>query len=133
MAEAAGILLAVIPICMTVVEKYSEVAKLIHRFRKYDEQAEYVSQAISIHNSIYRNAIRILLGSIVSEDEAHRMLSDSAHSLWQDSRLDLEICARLGDSLEAFIDAGLAIKEKLSALGRFSHNCQDKISKAKVS
>lgn len=132
MAEAAGIVLAVFPICITVVDKYTEVARLIQRFRKHDEEAAYVSQTISIHKSIYKNAIRILLDSIVSEDEAHQMLSDPVHSLWQSPQLDLDICARLGDSRDAFVHAGSAIKDKLAALERFGHDCRSHVSKIKV-
>ena len=131
MAEAAGFVLAAVPICIGVVEKYSEVARLLRRFRKYDEQATYVSQAIGIHKSIYRNTIRILLGSIVSEDESHQMLADPAHPLWKDAYIDDEIAARLSDSRDAFIDAGSAIMDKLTALEKFCYECHDQVSRAK--
>lgn len=132
MAEAAGFVLAAIPICVGVAEKYTEVARLLQRFRKYDEQATYVSQAIGIHKSIYRNTIRILLGSIVSEDESHQMLSDPAHVLWKDAQISIEIGARLSDSRDAFIDAASAIKDKLAALEKFGLECHSLVSKTKV-
>jgi hypothetical protein len=81
MAEVAGFVLAALPIYIGVVEKYSEVARLLQKFRKYDEQATYISQAIGIHKSIYKNTIRILLDSIVSEDESHQMLADPTLAL----------------------------------------------------
>ena len=118
MAEAAGIVLAVIPICVTVVEKYTQIAKLVQKIRKYEKYAGYVSQAMNIHSAIYKNAIRILLSSIVSEDEARVMISDPEHSLWRDPQLDREICDRLNDSRDAFIDAGSAIQDKLAEFRR---------------
>lgn len=132
MADIAGVALAVIPICVTVVEKYHKVAKLVKRFRKYDEQVGYISQAINIHKSIYKNALQILLESILSEDEVHHLLTTPEQRLCSDPQLELELNDRLGDSKDSFVDAISAIKDKLSILENLGRDCQSQVTEVKV-
>ena len=116
MAEAAGFVLAVVPMIISTCEHYGEAARGIQRYRHANKGAEDLTMMLEIQEAIFRSANVRLLASCVGEDEARLMLGDFNHPGWKESESIADYWARLGESQRAFTHSIKLINEHLANL-----------------
>ena len=120
MAEAAGFVLAVLPLLISAAESYRQCIQPIERFLRFNSHVRRFQTDFNVQKTIFRNQCRILLKDVVENEVATRMLQDVAHPSWQDQGLDDELSNQLQDSKEALIAILYRIAAILEDLGDWS-------------
>ena len=120
MAEAAGFVLAVLPLLVSAAESYRKCIQPIERFLRFDSHVRRFQIDFSVQKTIFRNQCLILLKEVVENEIATRMLQDATHPSWQDRDLDDELSNQLEDSKEALIAILYSIESILKDLEKWS-------------
>lgn len=102
--EIAGVALAILPILISAAEHYTTITRPISRFSKFSPEVNRYRTQLNTHSTIFRAECQLLLGHVVRDGEATKMLKSSSHPLWQDPDVNGALEKLLGDSKEALIN-----------------------------
>jgi len=116
MAEAVGLVLAVLPLVISALEHYSKAASKVSRFRRYDNEISKLSTRLRVQRAIFTNANRRLLTACVSPKEAVTMLEDPDHPVWTEENTERLLIEQLGDNRGAFVESITLISGQLCNL-----------------
>ena len=115
MAEAVGIVLALVPLVVSCCKDYGKVARLVGGFKKYTKSVRTHVSVLHIQQTIYLNANERLLGQCLNDvDQARRMLADPDDSDWRDPEVCSLYVERLADARQAFEDSIALISDELA-------------------
>lgn len=116
MAEAAALVLAVLPLIISAAEHYSDASHAFTRYQRFAPEVSNLSTVLRAQRAIFTSANRRLLASCVGQDQAKHMLDDSKHPGWTDEDTEILVIERLSDSRRTFIDLIGLIDSTLSYL-----------------
>jgi hypothetical protein len=105
-AEAAGLILAVLPLIMHTVDSYVQGVQTLKRFRtrRYREELEDYKLRIETQQTEFLNTLELLFDGIVDrEDEIRDLITNPKGQLWTDSTIDTKLRKRLAHSYEVYI------------------------------
>ncbi|MCJ1436556.1 hypothetical protein MMC27_005935 [Xylographa pallens] len=103
MAEAVGLVLAVLPLLISACEHYEDCLQPFVRYRHFATKLDRFQQKLKIQRTVFRNECRILLESIVEHEIAVRMLDDKNHESWHDQGLDSKLVQQLDSSKDTCV------------------------------
>ena len=117
MAEVVGIVLAIAPLVISVIENYENTVKCVRAFKGYTSLISTHLRTLNVQQTIFRKANeRLLSPSIVDEDHARQMLANPKHPSWEDDAVATLYRERLGDAEIAFGNAIELICESLERI-----------------
>lgn len=94
--EAAGFILAAIPLVISFVEHYAESVRTINRWRKYDRELKSLCRRLRSEEELFRNTCELLLRDIVSsEQELETLVWNPAGLEWSDPDLERRLQKKL--------------------------------------
>lgn len=121
MAEAAGLVLAVLPILIHAAEHYNEVFRPFQRYKNCAKEVKQFHQLFTIQKDIFRNQCRLLLAAVTEYEVASSMLNGLDHPLWSDQKLDDQLLQLLGESQDSSITTIQLIQDELRSV---ENECQ---------
>jgi hypothetical protein len=127
MPDPITLILAVLPLILTVAEHFEKAAVLFSRHRMLVSEAANIASTLKIQRVIFRAANRRLLGRCVGEELAAQMLDNGRHPLWADKTIELHLRQRLGDSLGATTEAVKLIEDQLQRLDRHRQKLEERL------
>jgi hypothetical protein len=105
-AEAAGLILAVLPLVMHTVDSYVQGVQTLKRFhtRRYREELEDYKLRIDTQRTEFLNTLELLFDGIVDrEDELRDLITNPKGQLWTESTIEAKLRKRLAHSYEVYI------------------------------
>jgi hypothetical protein len=105
-AEAAGLILAVLPLVMHTVDSYVQGVQTLKRFRtrRYREELEDYKLRVDTQRTEFLNTLELLFDGIVDrEDEVRDLITDPKGQLWAESTIETKLRRRLAHSYEVYI------------------------------
>lgn len=120
--EAAGFILAAIPLVISFVEHYAEGVRTINRWRKYARELKSLCRRLRSEEELFRNMCELLLRDIVSsEQELETLVSSPAGLGWSDPDLERRLQEKLSarsyavyrEVVEEMLDIVNAIKDRM--------------------
>jgi hypothetical protein len=125
--EAAGFVLAVIPLVISFLEHYADGVRTIDRWRKYDRELKSLSRRLRSQEQLFRNSCELLLQRIVDSDELlQALISNPLGEQWEKENLNLILQEKLPSSCAGCMEVVEDIKDTLNEfkerLGLDEHN-----------
>ncbi|KAL4736723.1 hypothetical protein BDV11DRAFT_172652 [Aspergillus similis] len=124
--EPMGIVLATIPLVVTVLDKYVETLDTVSLFRteKYRRHIERYSSVLQGQQASLVNAVEIALGVQINEDDIQsiRVQSENTASTWKDRALQDKLQKNLGRDYEVFVNI---ITDARHVLQELSHRLKE--------
>jgi hypothetical protein len=105
-AEAAGLILAVLPLVMHTMDSYVQGVQTLKRFRtrRYREELEDYKLRIDTQRTEFLNTLELLFDGIVDrEDEVRDLITNPKGQLWAESTIEAKLRKRLAHSYEVYI------------------------------
>ncbi|KAL9110447.1 MAG: hypothetical protein Q9227_004991 [Pyrenula ochraceoflavens] len=116
MAEAAGLVLAVLPLMISATEHFNSARRAISRFRRFSAETKRLLSVVNTQRTIFRGEVRLLLGPLAGRDIAQHMLDDLDHPNWTDTSFAKAVNTHLGDGTNAVAECASMIRAKLQYL-----------------
>jgi hypothetical protein len=133
--EAAGIILAVLPLCISAIEDYNRGLEPLKAFMQWNNQLPTLIRALRAQHVHYEMNLKAILMPVTSEEEVSALMSDGYGEMWNgeigkrlEDRLDLayksyqstvEDCQRIMGSIAKGLDVdrgGKANRSDLQAI-----------------
>lgn len=105
-AEAAGLILAVLPLVMHAMDSYVQGVQTLKRFRtrRYREELEDYKLRIDTQRTEFLNTLELLFDGVVDrEDEVRDLITNPKGQLWAESTIEAKLRKRLAHSYEVYI------------------------------
>lgn len=105
-AEAAGLILAVLPLVMHTMDSYVQGVQTLKRFRtrRYREELEDYKLRIDTQRTEFLNTLELLFDGVVDrEDEVRDLITNPKGQLWAESTIEAKLRKRLAHSYEVYI------------------------------
>ena len=103
--EAAGLVLAALPIIVQLVEGYESGCKPMRSWLRFRRVYINLLQGIRLQETLFNNNVRILLLPLVdSDDEVRTLLEDAGGKSWQDYELEEALVRRLSTSYKSYLE-----------------------------
>lgn len=117
MAEAAGLVLGVIPLIISALENYDSIFQPVKVFTStYQAEVERFRGQLKMERNRFREECKWLLKSVLASDHTQVMVKDAQHPLWHNYHsLDAELRVRLDENYET---CEAALKAIVDVLGR---------------
>lgn len=130
MAEAAGLVLALLPLLMSAAEHYKDICKPFLRYRKFSSEATRFQMELSIQRTKFRTEWWLLLSAVVGNDGATELLENAEHAGWSDGTVAAQLNKYLGDLKDSCINTISLIQQYLvileleaKGLEKIIHDC----------
>ena len=130
MAEAAGFVLAVLPLLIAAAEHYEDCLRPFVRYCKFTSKASNFQERFKVQNTIFHNQCRILLESVLEQDVAIRMLKDKTHVNWNSQVIETQLLKQLASSKEACLIIIKQVREQLEVVGEVSRGFDEVIKQS---
>ena len=102
--EAAGFVLAVVPLLISAVECYQEGMDPIKAFWGWERELPQFIRKLRNQEVHYQQTIKLLLEPVTSEEELAEMIGDPMSSAWKDEGIAENLRDKLGESHQAYQD-----------------------------
>jgi hypothetical protein len=80
--EAAGILLAVLPLCISAIEDYNRGLEPLKAFMQWNNQLPTLIRALRAQHVHYEMNLKAILMPVTSEEEVSALMSDGYGEMW---------------------------------------------------
>jgi hypothetical protein len=115
--EAAGFILAAIPLVISFVEHYADGVRTINRWRKYDRELKSLCRRLRSEEELLRNTCELLLRDIVaSEQELETLVLNPAGPEWSDPDLESRLQSKLLGSYVVYMETVEDMKDAVNAI-----------------
>lgn len=114
--EAAGLALAIIPICTTGIAEYDSALDKVKRFRQWQFQLPRCVRRLRRQRYELELSMRLLLSAVVPHGTLESMLSDPVGPAWRDQSLVAKLRNRHGRLYPVFEEAILDICKLMKRL-----------------
>jgi hypothetical protein len=113
--EAAGFVLAAIPLVISFLEHYADGVRTIDRWRKYDRELKSLSRRLRSQEQLFRNSCDLLLQRIVSSNELmEELISNPLGEQWEKGNLNSMLQLKLPSSCAGCMEVVEDIKDALN-------------------
>ena len=102
--EAAGFILAVLPLMISAVEKYNESLDPVKSFIRWERELPAFIRKLRNQEVHYQQTLRLLLEPVTSPEDLAEMIRDPLSTCWKDEGITESLQDRLGDSFVAYQD-----------------------------
>ncbi|PGH13361.1 hypothetical protein AJ80_06355 [Polytolypa hystricis UAMH7299] len=106
--ETAGLVLAVMPLIISAIENYESVIEPARAFLKWRGQLSDAIRELYLGRTTYDQTIRLLLMSIINQEDLDQMMDDPTSEHWKDNELAANLRLKLKKSYDPCM---LTIKE----------------------
>ncbi|KAI0018260.1 hypothetical protein F4780DRAFT_532993 [Xylariomycetidae sp. FL0641] len=100
MAEVAGLVLAVVPIVITILEKYRHAQGPVFYFMKWEPARYQMVRSLRDAHVAHLQNVHLLLKGAVDNETMRVMVDDPTSSLWRNKDLVDHLRSRLGEAYE---------------------------------
>jgi hypothetical protein len=121
--EAAGIILAILPLIVNQLDAYVQGLETIKTFRtkRYRRELESYLTRLGTQQAIFQNTLEHLLEDVAdSDDEVRDLIGNPAGTLWQDPAFQDRLRERLGRDHDIYI-------KEMTILSGILQNLSDKL------
>ena len=118
--EAAGIVLAVIPLLVSACDEYAKGFRTMKKWLNYNRELKQLARTLDAERVIFRNTCENLLEGLVLPEELETLLNDPGGHGWSDRGLNTRLENRLQGSYRVYLEQ---IEEMTTAI----HNVQHKL------
>jgi hypothetical protein len=101
--EAAGLVLAVIPLLVSGLEFYARGVATSRRFGRYRQEFESLARELKTEETVLENSINHLLTGVIRSNDMPAFLSDPQGQQWKNANLEKKLRGRLGTSYEVYM------------------------------
>lgn len=105
MAEAAGLVLAALPLLVEGLRFYLKGIESIKKYWQYAKALKRLIRKFQVEQRKFGNTCTELLVGLVDDIELGYLLEQPGGVKWQEKSLQLSLRARLGASYQVFFDA----------------------------
>lgn len=116
MAEAAGLILGVLPLVVEVAKNYKKVHQLYDRYKNCGPEFAEFQRRLQVEQTSFYNEVQILLASLTNLDTASKLIDQDSHPLLSDPEIVDKFSQHLGNSEQICVDTVEAVRGKLSAM-----------------
>ena len=102
MAEAAGLVLAVIPLIISALEYYAEGVTTITKWWNYRRELKSLVRVLDAEYARFLGTCEKLLNGLVSSAELKALIEHPGGPLWKDKLLDCKLKIRLQRSFSSY-------------------------------
>lgn len=102
--EAAGLVLATIPLLLATLEIYAKGISVTKRYLRYSKPFNGLLEDLRAEQTIYDNTIQILLIGVVSQNDMSEFLANPGSDRWKLPKFEEKLKARLGRSYSSYMD-----------------------------
>ena len=101
--EAAGFVLAAIPLVIAALENYESFIDPTKAFVKYRGELSRATRQLVNHYTSYEQSVQILLTPIADREDVCDMMENMGNELWKDKEIERALQRRLGRSYHAYL------------------------------
>ena len=105
MAEAAGFVLAALPLLVEGLRCYLKGIESIKKYWQYTKVLKRLIRKFQVEQRKFGNTCEELLVGLVDDTELSDLLEKPGGAKWQEKGLQLSLRVRLGESYQVFFDA----------------------------
>lgn len=107
--EVVGIVLGALPLAISLLRSYEELAAAKNRLFSFEEMYRKVLRDLGHEQLIYRSIIQTLIRPLVNdemihEDDLDRIVNDITDESWADQDIKDALRQRLGDFYTSFVE-----------------------------
>jgi hypothetical protein len=115
--EAAGFVLAAIPLVISFMEHYADGVRTINRWRKYDRELKSLCRRLRSEEELFRNTCELLLRDIVdSEQQLETLVLNPAGLEWSDPALESRLQSKLSRSYVVYMEVVEDMKDAVNGI-----------------
>lgn len=115
--EAAGFVLASLPLAISILEHYQETAAVLKTWWKIRTEYRKCVRDLKFHNDEFEsNLLELLLPVIADDDKLEELLKDPGGPCWSDSSLEDALRERMPKRYESYLDTISMMKETVERL-----------------
>ena len=119
--EAAGFVLAAIPLLISACEHYAEGVSTIRRWHSYKMELKRMRLSLDTEYVIFRDTCEKLLDGLVQSEDLEDLINDPGGIAWRDHDLGHRLAKRLQKSYHVYLgsveEMTAAIKDVHDRLG----------------
>ena len=116
MAEAAGFVLAALPLIIEGFRAYAEGIETIKKWWRYRTLLQHIVRRLEVEQVKLYNTCTNLLQDLVDDDTLHLLLENPGGFRWREESLRTSLKLRLGNSFHVFLDTMNDMKEVVELL-----------------
>ena len=102
--EAAGFVLAAIPLVISALEHYAEGVETIQKWWRYQKELSSLKRVLGAEYDRYLNTCEELLAGIVPDAELAALLDSPGGVGWKNPDIERKLKARLRKSFTSYLD-----------------------------
>jgi hypothetical protein len=125
--EVMALVIAVMPVIATVLERYARGLKTIRGFQGSKKALQTVADHLDRQSNGFRNVVETLLGEGLGAEQVYKMLRSGDPTVWSDANVQAHISTALGTSTGTFNALCGAFSERLSAISNRVHQVRQEI------
>ncbi len=114
--EVVGLVLAAIPLIISVLEHYEEGLSSIVRFYGYKKEIRSIVEALQTESVLFFNNCEQLLGDITGPIELAELLQDPGGAAWSSPYISTKLRKRLDRSYDIYM---IQVSNMMSAIKEF--------------
>lgn len=101
--EAAGFVLAAIPLVISALEHYEDILDPTVAFVKYRGELSRATRELGNQHASFEQTIQILLQPITDEEELSDMIENTDSSYWSEPSIDRALRKKLGKAYHSYL------------------------------
>ena len=103
--EAAGFVLAAIPLLISACEHYAEGVSTIKRWHRYKTELKQIRVRLGVEYAIFRDTCEKLLDGLVHPEDLEDLINDPGGIAWSDGDLGYRLEKRLQRSYHVYLES----------------------------
>ncbi|OCL12164.1 hypothetical protein AOQ84DRAFT_285759 [Glonium stellatum] len=116
--EAAGFILAAIPLVISALEHYETGLGKVKAFWKWEDELSDAIRKLWYHYTSYELTIRVLLTTIATTTQLEEMVANPNSELWKNSEMEEKFQVRLGSAYKAYTYTMTEIEDAMDEISR---------------
>ena len=116
--EAAGLVLAVLPLLISSVQQYDKVTSGFARYRNLAPEVKIYQLRLKTQRTIFQNECRLLLYNVTDRGTADRILDNTSQDWKPDPQVVSTFALQFDRCAEDCLTTVEQIKQKLEDIGR---------------
>lgn len=114
--EAAGFVLAAIPLVISALEHYAEGVETIQKWWRYQKELSSLRRVLGAEYDRFLNTCEELLAGIVPDAALAALLDDPGGTGWKDPDIERKLKARLRKSFNSYLETVTDLNEVVNIL-----------------
>ena len=129
--EAAGLVLAILPLLISSVQQYDDITSCFARYRNLAPEVNRFQLRLKTQRTIFQNECRLLLSNVVDQGAADLIVDTASQSPNLDPWVVSDFALQLGRCGEACLATAEQIKERLEEIGYEGRSLESLVNECK--